>query len=171
MKNESLTIPAKITREQFREFAVFDALRRQKRWTRPAAFAVFFCALAALAFSREGATDGAALLGGILLLVGLGLPAAYFGNFFLSVRKRARQLDPNAVAYTLTLTETAVEAEKDGRQISCPWERLFAAYRLRRGVCLYTDPRRAFLLPDEDGAAWQWIAAHTSTAVAKDLRG
>lgn len=170
MKNESLTLPSRIGREQFREFAVFDALRRQRRWTRPAAFAVFFCALGALAFSRAAQTEGAELLGGVLLLVGLGLPAAYFGTFFYSVRKRARQLDPNEIAYTLTLTDDALEVEKDGRRVSFPWERLAGAYRLRRGVCLYADPSHAFLLTDEDGEAWKRIAAQMDASRAHDLR-
>lgn len=167
MRNEPITIPSRISREQFREFAVFDAMRRQRRWLRPTAFAAFFCALAALAFGRTGQTEGAGLLGGTLLLVGLGLPAAYFGNFYHSVRKRAKQLDPREVAYTLTLTEEGVEAEKDGQRVSYSWGQLTEAYRLRRGVCLYAGAKHAFLLPDGD--AWQRLAAHMDNA--RDLRG
>lgn len=159
MENEKLTIPSKISGAQFREFAVFDTMRRQKRWLRPVVFAVFFIVIAALAFSRVGKTQGAALLGGVLLAVGIGLPAIYFGNFFLSVRKRARKIDPNEIAYTLTLSASGVDVKKDKQTASYEWSQLHGACRLAHGTCLYVDARHALLLPDNrNGAAWRMFA-------------
>lgn len=170
MEQENLTIPSKISGTQFREFAVFDALRRRKSWIRPAIFTAFFVALAALAFSRAGEKDGAALLGGVLLLVGLGLPAVYFITFFLSVRARARKIDPNEIAYTLTLAESGVRVQKGGQVSTCAWPQLPGACRLKHGICLYVDALHALLLPDdEDGTTWKMIAARLG-GKAKDYR-
>lgn len=171
MEQEQLTVPCRISSKMFCEFAVFDAMRRRKSWLRPVVFAVFFVLLAALAYSRAGQTDGAAVLGGALLLVGLGLPAAYFGNFFYSVRKRARQLNPKEIAYTLTLTDTDVVVDKGGQHASYSWDRLLSAHRLHHSACIYVDQTHAFLLPNDSGdAAWHTIAAHLPSGKVTDHR-
>ena len=170
MPEDRLSAPVRIDAATFREFAVFDALRRQKRWLRPAAFAAFFTALALLAFSRRSAVEGASLLGGVLLAVGLGLPAVYFGSFFLSVRRRARQLG-SGIAYTLTLTEAGVAVEKAGQSAAYAWNTLHGAYRLRRCVCLYADARHALLLPESAAEdAWRIAAAHLPPERMRDCR-
>ena len=43
-------------------------------------------------FALRGQAEQAVLLGGTLLAVGLLLPAAYFLNFFLSVRTHVKKL-------------------------------------------------------------------------------
>ena len=46
-----------------------------------------------------------------------------------------------------------------------PWEKLYAAYRVRGSVYLYATPARAFLLPDGQADAspeelWQLLTRH-----------
>ena len=161
MKEEKLTIPSKISGAQFREFAAFDTLRHRKGWRRPAMFAAFFAGVAGLAFHRAGRMQGAALLGCVLLAVGFGLPAVYFGNFFRSVRRCAQSIDPDEAAYTLTLTDSEISVKKGKQSASYEWSRLHSACRLKHGICLYLDEAHALLLPDDrSGSAWRVIAAH-----------
>ncbi|MBE7004718.1 MAG: hypothetical protein E7425_10665 [Ruminococcaceae bacterium] len=158
MEENSRSVDVRLDRETFREFAVFDGLVRQRRWVRIAAFALFFCTLSALAFARAARVEGAAVLGGALLAVGLGLPTVYLGVFFRSVAVRARAVDPREIVYTLTLGADALGVKKGKESVSYAWASLYGAYRLRRCVCLYAAPGRAFLLPDAQGEAWRLIA-------------
>lgn len=158
MAQQELVIQSKIDPETFSEFAWFDLLRVQRHWRRPLVFAVFFTALSLLAFSRVGKVESAALLGGVLLVVGLGLPLVYFANFARSVRKRARQLDANEIAYTLTLTAEGVSVKKGKQTADYRWEAVHRAYRLKRSVPLYVDAAHALLLTGKGAdAAWERI--------------
>ncbi len=153
-----MVVTSVIDAETFREYAIYNALRWQKQWRRPAVFALSFLVFAALAFSRVGKVEGAALLGGVLLAVGLGLPAVYFGAFLHSVRRQARQLDPREIAYTVTLSDAGVAVRKGKQNASYTWETLCAACRLKRCVCLYVDAQHALLLTGGDGARiWAYI--------------
>ena len=151
MSNQDNTIQSFIDARVFSEFAWFDLLRVQKRWRRPAAFAAFFAGIAALAFSRAGSVDHAALLGGVLLAVGLGLPAAYFFTF------------------------QGVSVVKGKQRVSCVWSDIHAVHRLDRCICIYVEARRAFLLPSTDNseairAAWELMAAHLTSGQLFDHR-
>ena len=167
MEERKLCAEAKIDGKTFTEFALFDVLRRQKRWLRPLVFAAIFTAFSLLAFSRQGKADHAALLGGVLLAVGLALPLGYLLSFFLSVRRQSRALDSQKTAYTLTLGEDGLSVALGKKQQRTPWEALYAAYRLKNSLCLYTDAQHAFLLPRACGeetfeAAWRLIEEKTA---------
>ena len=166
MEKRDITVTSVVDGKTFREFARFDVMRRQRRWLRPALFALVFTGFSLIAFSQSGRKEHAALLGGVLLAVGLALPAAYFLSFFLSVRRQSRQFDGKTAAYRLTLGESGLTVTKGGDTLSCPWERLCAVHRLKSCICLYVDRQHAFLLPKSCGEklyakAWQRILEKT----------
>ena len=171
----SLLIQCGITPEIFREFAVFDTMRRQKRWRGPALFAAMMTAFACVCFAQRGRHEQAVLIGGVLLAVGLGLPAAYFISFFLSVGKRAKQLKPDGanVAYTVTLSPESA-AVTDGKQrAEYAWKDIVFAYRIRKSTCLYVAANRAYLLPAgdrHDEECWALITRQVPPERRKDLR-
>lgn len=160
MAQQELTVRSKITPDIFREFAYFDIFSHQKRWRGPLLFAFILTLAAAVVLSRAGTTRGAGLLGGVLLAVGLGLPLVYFGNFFLSVRKRSRMFTGTTVAYTVTLTDRGITVNKDGQTADYDWSKLFRAYRLGGSVVLYVDPHHAFLLTGALDSIWEQVTAH-----------
>ena len=175
MSNQDITIQSFIDARVFSKFAWFDLLRVQKRWRRPAAFAAFFAGIAALAFSRAGSVDHAALLGGVLLAVGLGLPAAYFFTFHQSVRRQSAGFTGREAAYTVTLDGQGVCVVKGKQRANCAWRDIHAVHRLDRCICIYVEARRAFLLPSADNseairAAWELMAAHLTPGQLFDHR-
>lgn len=175
MIDKPVTLQAFIDARTFSAFAWFDLLSVQKRWRRPALFAAFFTALAAVAFSRAAQVEHAALLGGVLLAVGLGLPLVYFGGFFLSVRRQGARYTGKDAAYAVTLDADGVSVAKGKQSVSYPWERLVSVHRLSRCVCIYAEARRAFLLPSADNsravqAAWELIRAKLDPARVFDHR-
>ena len=170
-----ITIQAFIDARLFSEFAWFDLLHVQKQWRRPALFAAFFAAIAAVAFSRAGSVEHAALLGVVLLAVGIGLPLVYFGGFFLSVRRQGAAYTGQAAAYTLSLDAHGVSVFKGKQSLHCEWGRVYAVHRLTRCICIYTEPRRAFLLPSADNSravqdAWKLMTAKLEPAQIFDHR-
>ncbi len=149
---KEIRIEAKLTPEAFREFSYFDALTRQKRYRSPLLFLLIMAGFACICFTQVGRRENALLLGCVLLGVGLGLPAVYFLNFFLSVRNNARLLAQKKVpsAYTVILTSAGVVIPVKERDLEYAWDSVFYVYRLRQSTCLYVEKDRAYMLPLQD---------------------
>lgn len=166
-KNNVLSVPVQLDAGMFRDFAFFDVLQRQKRWRRPLLFAVILLAFAAVCFTQVGAREGAALLGGVLTAVGVGLPLVYFGMFFRSVSQQAKKmgLSSRRSVYRVELGPEGVRMWPAGQQDKAQpaaahsWKDLYGAWRTDRAVYLYYSPAQAYLLPAEEipgGAAGAW---------------
>lgn len=177
MKQNALVIPSRITPEVFREFAVFDTLYRQKRFLRPLVFTAIMAGFAAVCFSQQGRRPQAALLGGVLLAVGLGLPLVYFLTFFYSVYKRSKVLKGKKapLAYTVELSSERVTVTAGEQRTEYRWEDILYLYRIRRSTCLYISADRAYLLPiaddgREEKKRWDFLCEHIPNKNRKDLR-
>lgn len=170
------TVHARITPEIFQEFAWFDLLRQQKRWRAPLLFTFIMAAFSGICFLAADRVRGAGLLGGVLLGVGIVLPLGWLFSFYLSVRTEAKRLKlaQAPVAYTLRLSDQGLEASKEQEKTSLSWNQLYLVCRLRRCICLYAAPRKAFLLPTETGEAgdrlWQGVCRQLPGEKARDYR-
>lgn len=165
MDPSKVTVSAKIDAGIFRSFAIFDAMRLKKRWRSPLIFASILSVCACVCFIMKERREGAFLLGWVLLGAGLGIPAAYFLNFFLSLRSQCKKMKPgeSRVAYTLTLDEREIRVSNEKESASLPWKKAFAAYRVKDCIYLYAVPQKAYLLPagcadTEDEKLWALIA-------------
>lgn len=162
MKNADFTVSVKVDGAIFKDFALFDTFHRQRRWKSPTIFVSIMLLFSLIAFSCVGKAEQAALLGGVLLSVGILLPVVYFLNFFLSVHTQIKKLGLNIPRYVYTLQFSkynGVEVSSDKEQIAYGWDELFAAYRTNRCIYLYAAPYRAYLLPNEqieNGADELW---------------
>lgn len=169
-------IEARITPEIFREFAWFDMVRVQKRCRAPLLFALIMAAFAVICFLAADRVGGAGLLGGVLLGAGLVLPLGWLLSFYLSVRGEAKKLRlaQAPVAYVLHLTDRGLEATREKEHSQCSWERMQQVCRLKRCICLYAAPRRAFLLPDaglrDADRLWRDICQRVPDKKVQDLR-
>lgn len=170
------TIQSRITPKIFQEFAWFDLLRQQKRWRAPLLFTLILSAFAGVCFLAGDQIRGAALLGGVLLGVGLILPLGWLLSFYLSVQAEAKKLRlaQAPVAYTLRLTSRELTASNDKERASFPWSQIHRACRLHSVICLYVSPRRAFLLPTgpqgEGDRLWRDICRQISGERTVDFR-
>lgn len=171
---QTFLIQSRITPEIFREFAIFDTLRRQKRYKGPLLFALIMIGFAVICFTQMGRREQAGLLGGVLLSVGVLLPAVYILTFLYSVKKRAKQLErAKTPAYTVELSNKKVTAAAGEERAEYRWNKIMYAYRLRRSICLYIAANRAYLLPAGDGGndeVWALICGHIPEDKRKDLR-
>lgn len=169
------SFPARITPEVFQEFAWFDMLRRQRRYRAPLTFFLIMAGFSAICFLTVGRLNGALLIGCVLLGVGLILPLGWLLSFFLSVRAESRRLKLSRapVAYTLRLTDAGLSVSNEKEKAELKWEQLHGAFRLRRCVCLYAAPQKAFLLPtgelEDRDALWDEICTRLPKGKTRDF--
>ena len=78
---KTMKIDVMMDEKTFKDFALFDNFSYRKIWKRPLLFAGIFIVFALLCFAMRGMREQADLLGTVLLIIGLGLPMAYFGLF------------------------------------------------------------------------------------------
>lgn len=171
MKEGALIVPARITPQVFRRFALFDTFYLQKRWKLPLIFALIMSALAGLCLAFRERKEGAALLGGVLLLVGLGLPLAYFLSYWLSLRQQLSRMVPDRIAYTLRLEAGGVQVTAGSQKASYAWETVYMACRVSGCIYLYVEERRAYLLPDGPSGqqVWSLMRDHLPPEKVRDL--
>lgn len=147
-----MRIKVRLTEKEFISFGWFDALRVKRAWRGPALFAAILGAAAALCFILH-ARRGAVLLGGALLAVALGLPAAWLLNFGVSLRRQAKAagLSGGKHVYTLELQddEAGVAVDSGKERAAYSWEQVFHVYRNKTASYLYITPQRAFLIPHD----------------------
>lgn len=145
-----MNIQVRLDAREFMEFGWFDALRHKKIWRRPALFAAILGVSALICFALHD-RRGAVLLGGVLLTVALGLPAAWFLTFYLSLRRQGAGLAGGSHVYTLELHdgEGGIAVDNGAERASYPWTQVFWAYRSARATYLYITPQRAFLIPHD----------------------
>lgn len=156
-----MTIEVQLSGAEFRRFTIFDLLRRRKQWRGPVLFALILGVSAALCFTRTE-TQGAMLLGNVLLSVGLGLPCVYFAYFFSSLNRQVRKqgLTRPQHVYTVTLEEKSkgILADNGKEQLTYAWKSVHHAYRNLTATYLYLTPQRALLLPhsclEDPDALW-----------------
>ena len=174
-----MKIEVRFTEKEFISFGWFDALRVKRAWRGPALFAAILGGAAVLCFILY-ARRGAVLLGGVLLVVALGLPAAWFLNFGASLRKQAKAagLSEEKHVYTLELQDDAagVTVDSGTERAAYSWQQVMHVYRSKTASYLYITPQRAFLIPHscvEDGpdALWELFEKHIPAGRQTDAAG
>lgn len=157
-----MTVEVNLSGREFRNFTVFDVLRRQKQWRNPVIFAAILGASAAVCFS-VGDRSGAMLLGNVLLTIGLGVPCVYFATFFSSISRqiRLRGLTRPQLVYTVSFAERneGITAVNEKETITYAWNKVFCAYKCSTAIYLYLTPQRALILPyscmDDPDPLWK----------------
>lgn len=167
----ALTLAGNIDGKTFVRFALFDSFVRKKGWRNPLLFALILSAFAAVCFAVRKTHAQAALLGGVLLGVGLILPLVWFGMFLFSVGRQAKRsgLSADKAQYFVTLSPEKIHVEKGEEAADFAWADAYAAYRVRGCIYLYVSAARAFLLPEsaESERAWALIAEKLGPARAR----
>lgn len=172
MNPSSITIPVKIDGKIFRAFAVFDTLKRQKRWKSPVIFTGILTFFACLCFALHQRAEQALFMGSVLLSVALIVPGVYFAMFFRSITLQIQKMKlqtPKAV-YTVKLEAppkgiTICLEKADAKPFTCSWSDIYRVYRNTDCIYLYTAPNQAFLLPDGQADAgfdtlWEFLAEY-----------
>lgn len=182
MNMTTITIPVRLDTGTFRRFAVFDTLKRQKRWKSPAVFSGILLVSAVICFAMNSRADQAMLIGSVLMIIAVGLPAVYFGMFFrsLDAQAKANKLNAARLVYTVKLTGEedgilVTSAKGECNTAAFSWKTVFAVYRDADCIYLYVSDHQAFLIPDEQADVspdelWEFLGAHVSAEQMHDCR-
>lgn len=164
MGYKSITVDVMIDDKIFRRFAVFDNLYRRRRWLPPAVFASILSASACVCFIMRGTAPRAVMLGCVLLLIGLGLPAVHLLSFFNSIKSQIKVLGLKKprLTYSLCLSDEPAGirvTNPGGESAQYEWGGLYGIYRVDGCLYLYVTDNKAFLIPDGqagEGSAALW---------------
>lgn len=176
MMSQPIRVSVQMDAESFRKFAVFDLLRHRKGWQRPALFMAILLVFAGVCLSQVGAREGAGLLAGVLALVGVGLPAAYFGSFFQNLRSQIKKMGLPRPFYRLELDDQGISVWMAGEQDKAEpgrryaWQDLHLAYRTQDAIYLYVHKTQAYLLNDALDSTWELLHTVLPEARLRDLR-
>jgi len=146
----------------FYKFSIFESFYRKRGYLSPLIFALILSVSAIICFILDGA-----LLGIVLLIIGLGLPAFRIQKIFSAIKTQIRVLDlvnPKTV-YSLCLTEApdGIEVTNHGDgddPLRYEWSNIHMVYRVDGCIYLYVLTDKAYLLPDGQAvegsdALWQ----------------
>ncbi len=152
MNRNTVTTHVCMDAKTFRHFGLFDTFALRRRWISPAVFSAIFIVFAVICFCLRDKAQSA-LLGGVLLAVGLILPACYFLSFYLQMNDQVKRLGikkPKPV-YTLVMNRSEIHITNDMKEeaeVVLPWANVMGVWRDRRATYLYANAARAFILPD-----------------------
>ena len=177
MKKSVITVSVHMDYKTLREFSMFDTFVLKKHWIRPAVFGAIFLIFAVVCFAAAGKEQNW-LLGTVMLLIGLGMPAVYVGMFLSGVKGQAKKLKLPRKVYTQTFSKSGVHISNDLKpeeQVDLEWQKIPAAFRCRNAIYLYAAPTRAFILPDGQGDAspdelWAMMEKHLRKGRARNRR-
>lgn len=152
MENKTITVRVKMDYKTLRDFSLFDTFRLRRRGAKPALFSIVFVVFAVICFAAVDKEQNW-LLGSVMLLIGLGMPAVYVGMFLSQVKAQAKKLRlaPARRVYTLTLSTECVTVTndlKEEEQVRLEWEKISGAFRRKNAIYLYATAQRAFILPN-----------------------
>jgi len=177
MKKSVITVPVRMDYKTLRDFSLFDTFLLKKHWIRPAIFGGIFLVFAIICFAATNKEQNW-LLGTVMLLIGLGMPAVYVGMFLSGVKGQAKKLKLPRRVYTLNFSSSGVHIANDlkpDEQVDLDWKKIPAAFRCKKAIYLYAAPTRAFILPDGQGDAtsdelWAMMEKHLRKGCARSRR-
>ena len=178
LNGNSVTVHCRIDEKTFRRFALFDTFRLKKHWRLPTIFAAIMVGFAVVCYCSGKPQSG--LLGTVLAVIGLGMPAVYVGTFLSQIKKKAKalKLEKPRAMYTVVLEEEDVNIHNDFKQeanVILPWDKIWGVVRVRKAIYLYAVASRAFILPDgqadaEPDGVWQYLKDHLAADKVTDKR-
>jgi hypothetical protein len=178
---DTITVTSRITRKNFRDFAIFDTLIRQKMLTSPLFFSGAFIIFALTCFFMRGRAEQAMLLCYVMLGIAIVVPGVYVGNFLYSVKKKADDLHLDAEglhAYTVTMNDHGLSISNLLQKqpiVNLRWDQTAHAFRTKDCIYLYISARQAFLLPDNSADAtpdelWAYLGKKMTAGKLTDRR-
>ena len=151
-EKEKLTVNSNITGHEFARFAMYDTFVRRKAWKSPALFALMMGAFSLVCFTLARDREQSALLGTVLLSVGLVLPTVWLLMYIFSVRKQIRKFGLSAykVQYSTQFGDGGFRVTKGKETADFGWDDVTELREDKGCAYLYVDKGRAFLLPDSE---------------------
>lgn len=182
MHSQTITVHTMLDGKHFTDFANFDIFKLRKRHIKPILFCLILTAFSILCFILNNGKNQGSLLGTVLLIIAIGLPAVYFGLYFRSLGYQVKQmrLSKPRLVYTLELSDPddgihTIErpdprfASGTDTEHTYKWSEAYGAFRRKDVIYLYVSDKQAYIIPDgqADSApefVWSFISSHIDSS-------
>lgn len=169
MLKNHISVPVTLTEKQFKDFIIFDSMKKQRRWKTTVSITVILFTLATLCYASLESFPSLEMVGNILVMFSVLIPTNYFRSFYSSLKKETEKmnLNPPRHVYTINLSTSANgihcfyprESTAAG-QFS--WKNTEGAWRTKTAIYLYVTPQQALLIPNTTQSPdyetiWQFI--------------
>jgi len=147
MKNDTLdtiTVDCLIDKKTFMDFSKFHRFKANKRsWNLLLFPAMLLC------FAIFNWFIGNHILGWIILVISILIPAWSLTLFYLSILKQIEtfKLNDPRVFYTLTFSENGIHIRNKKEKVNYQWKQVYKIFRTERSFYLYMTPMNAFIIP------------------------
>ena len=181
MLNNHISIPVILSEKQFKNFIIFDSMKKQRRWKTTASISVLLFTLATLCFASLESFPKIEMFGNILIVFCVFLPTNYFRSFYNSVKEQTAKMklaEPRQV-YTINLSTSSngilyFYPNKTGAAGQYTWKGVDIAWKTRDAIYLYVTKEQALIIPkttkspDYD-TIWQFIKGNLNkTQIRED---
>lgn len=169
MLKNHISIPVTLSEKQFKNFIIFDSMKKQRRWKTTVSITILLFTLATLCYASLESFPKVEMLGNILIVICVFLPTNYFRSFYNSVKHETEKMKltvPRHV-YTINLSTSANgihyfypnETTAAGQYT---WKSVDIAWKTRDAIYLYVTPQQAFIIPKTTNSPdydtiWQFI--------------
>ena len=149
---DGIMLTCNINGDAFVRFAKYDTFKRKKAWKSPVIFASIMSAFALVCFTILKDRAQSALLGTVLLAVGLVVPAVYYFMYMSSVRKQVKKygLRSSKAQYFVRLDSDRIHVVKGKETLDHAWEDVYMFVEDKGVSYLYVSETRAYLLVHGD---------------------
>lgn len=157
MSKNHMSIPVVLGEKSFKDFLIFDTMKRQKRWKAPVSLAVCLYLLATLCFATQETYDWAATVGSILIVITVLIPTNYFRSFHASSKEQTKRMNLSSprLVYKIHLENGTrgiqyYYPDEEAPAGSYTWDCITGAWRTKNAIYLYVTPEQALLIPDNN---------------------
>lgn len=172
MLNNHISIPVILTEKQFKDFIIFDSMKKQRRWKSTVSLTVILFTLATLCYASLESLPKLEMAGNILVMFSVLIPTNYFRSFYSSVKKETEKMNlrPARQVYTINLSTSSngihyfyLDQKTAAGQYS--WKSIEGAWRTKNAIYLYVTPQQALLIPNtitvpDYETVWQFIKSN-----------
>jgi len=168
LKNH-ISIPVILSEKQFKNFIIFDSMKKQRRWKTTMSITVMLFTLATLCYASLEAFPKIEMLGNILIVFCVFIPTNYFRSFYNSVKKETEKMrlaEPRQV-YTIQLSTSSngiryFYPNKTNAAGQYTWNGVDIAWKTRDAIYLYVTKEQALIIPKTTKSpdyetVWQFI--------------
>lgn len=182
MLKNHISIPVTLSEKQFKNFIIFDSMKKQRRYTTTVSITVLLFTLATLCYASLESFPKIEMLGNILIIFCVFLPTNYFRSFYNSVKEQAEKMKLSVPRHVYTIN---LSTSSNGIRYFYPnettaagqytWKNVDIAWKTRDAIYLYVTKEQALIIPKttkspEYDTIWQFIKGNLNKTQIREDR-
>ena len=183
MSRKSLYLSITLGPASFKNFAVFDAMTKHRKWKTPMSIGAAGVIGGFISFMMQDMWENMFLLGVFLMVLGMFIPSMYLKNFYASIREQTAKMNIEQPRHVYSIE---MKSDPEGIIYYYPkektpagkfsWSAIDGVWRTEKAIYLYVDDKRSLIIPDNtknirQDEIWNFIKGHAKAEKMHDERG